>query len=476
MKNIYQSTAFLDKRACEKYQLSPEILMENAACALETLIGTLTHKGSVITILCGSGDNGGDGYALARRLSGDYAVRIMQLKEPKSPMCQQAYERAMQCDVKFIKKILPCDVMVDCVVGSGLKGNLESSLSDVLKNAQKAARINIACDIPSGLNESNDGFVFKAHHTMCMGAISLVCLSDKAKDFIGTLHIGKLGLSESHYQVSSNIKMLESCDLSLPQRTQENTHKGDFGHLAVFAGEKCGAAIMSAQSALSFGAGLVSIISDENITIPSEIMQEHTLPQKSTALALGMGLGVEKSAEILKDLCESSLSCVLDADVFHTPMIKTFLDESLKQQRLDFIREIILTPHPKEFASLLQICDLGAYTPQKKLDLMLHFTQKYPHTTLVLKGANVFIAKAQEVYINPLGSNALAKGGSGDVLSGLIGALLAQGYDALHSAIQGSLAHTLAAKAALKHIASYALTPHTLIESIRTLHISQRIK
>ncbi|WP_334088029.1 NAD(P)H-hydrate dehydratase [Helicobacter typhlonius] len=470
MKNIYQNTSFLDKRACEKYHLTSEILMENAACALESLIVSLTHKGSVITILCGGGDNGGDGYALARRLSGDYQVRIYQVKEPKSPLCVQNYERATQCEIKFIKKILPCDVVVDCVVGSGLKGTLDSEICDVLTTAQKCARINIACDVPSGLSEQNDGFVFKTHHTLCMGAISLACLSDRAKDIVGELHIGKLGLSANHYQISSNIKLLETSDLALPLRRENNTHKGNYGFLAVFSGEKVGASILSAQSALSFGVGLVSLITDEERFIPPEIMQEQNLPTKASAITLGMGLGIDKSAKILENLCESPLPCVIDADCFHTPMIKTFLDKSLKQRTLDFTREIVLTPHPKEFASLLQICDLGEYNPQKKVDFMLNFTQKYPHTTLLLKGANVFIAQGQELYINPLGTSALAKGGSGDVLSGIIGSLLAQGQNGLNSAIQGSLAHSLSAKVALKHNASYALTPQILIESLRLLH------
>ena len=476
MKNIYENKTFLDKRACEKYHLTPQILMENAACALESLIQSLTHKGSVITILCGSGDNGGDGYTLARRLSGDYHIRIYQVKEPKSPLCIQAYEQACECEIKFIKKILPCDVIVDCVVGSGLKGSLEREVGEILALANKNARLCIACDIPSGLSDTNEGFVFKANHTLCMGAINLVCLSDKAKDYVGELHIGKLGLSENHYEVSSNLKMLETSDLALPKRIKQNCHKGDFGHLAVFVGEKIGAGILSAQSALRFGVGLVSIVSQKDVQIPFDIMQTHTLPHNTTAIALGMGLGVENATQILESLLDSTLPCVLDADVFHTPMVKTFLDESLKQQRLDFTREIILTPHPKEFASLLQICELGEYSPQKRIDSMLSFTQKYPHTTLVLKGANVFIAKAQEVYINPLGINALAKGGSGDVLSGLIGALLAQGYNGLDSAIQGSLTHTLAAREAIKHIANYALTPSMLLESITTLESFKRIK
>lgn len=475
MKNIYQSTIFLDKRACEKYHLTPEILMENAACALESLINSLTHKGSVITILCGSGDNGGDGYALARRLSGDYSIRIFQVKEPKSPLCIQAYERACECGIKFIKKILPCDVVVDCVVGSGLKGSLEREASEILSLANKNARLCIACDIPSGLSDKDEGFVFKADYTLCMGAIKLVCLSDRAKDYVGELHIGKLGLSGNHYEVTSNLKMLESSDLALPQRINKNVHKGDFGHLAVFVGEKSGAGILSAQSALHFGAGLVSIISQKDLQIPFDIMQTHTLPHNTTAIALGMGLGIKNAAQILQNLQESTLPCILDADVFHTPMIKNFLDKSLNQQTLDFSREIILTPHPKEFEALLKHCDLGDYNPQKRIDSMLNFTQKYPHTTLVLKGANVFIAKAQDIYINPLGINALAKGGSGDVLSGLIGALLAQGYNGLDSALQGSLAHTLAAREATKHIANYALTPSVLLESITTLQSHKRI-
>lgn len=466
MQNVYHSTAFLDKRACEKYHLSAEILLENAACALESLINTLTHKGSVITIMCGSGDNGADGYTLARRLNGEYHVRIYQAKEPKSPLCVQACERAQLCEVKFIKKILPCDVVVDCVVGSGLKGELERDISDILALAEKSARICIACDVPSGLSVHNEGYIFKAHHTLCMGAISLVCLEDRAKDYVGRLHIGKLGLSQHHYEVSSNIKMLTESDLSLPKRTQQNTHKGDFGHLAVFAGEKSGASILSASAALHFGAGLVSIVGKQDMCIPMDLMRVDSIPHNATAIALGMGLGVERASLVLESLLDSALPCVLDADVFHSPMIKTFLDSL--NQRLDS-QNVILTPHPKEFASLLRICRLGDYEAHKRLDFMLNFTQKYPRVTLLLKGANVFIAQAQAVYINPLGTNALSKGGSGDVLSGLIGALLAQGYAPLEAALQGSLAHTIAAKKLSERIADYAFTPSRLIETLDNL-------
>ncbi|AWK61777.1 NAD(P)H-hydrate dehydratase [Helicobacter cinaedi] len=481
MKNVYQNTSLLDKRACEKFSLTPELLMENAASALESLIAKITHKGSVITILCGGGDNGGDGYALARRLSGEYSIRIYQVKEPKSPLCVKNYERAKLCEVKFIKKILPCDVVVDCIVGSGLKGELTREIIEILQVAQKNACLCVACDVPSGLSESSTlashNIAFKAHHTLCMGAINLACLSDVAKDFVGQIHIGNLGISQNLYQISSNIKMLESSDLKLPHRKIQNTHKGDFGHLGVFAGEKLGACILSAQAALHFGVGLVSVIEKQNPhtdSIPFTLMQSPDVPQNATALALGMGLGVENSKLVLESLIDSTsnaftLPCVLDADVFHTPKIKDFLDTTLSQQTLDFSREIVLTPHPKEFNALLQHCGLGEYNPSKRIQAMLDFTQKYPHTTLLLKGANVFIAKSEKIYINPLGSNALAKGGSGDVLSGLIAALLAQGYNGLDSALQGTLAHSIAAQKCLKHIADFGLTPNHLLQAISTL-------
>lgn len=475
MKNVYKNTNFLDKRACEKFKLTSELLMENAAFALETLIAKVTHKGSVITILCGGGDNGGDGYVLARRLSGDYHIRIYQVKEPKSPLCQESYERANECEIKWIKKLLPCDVIVDCIFGSGFKGELETYIKDLLLQANKVARIRIACDIPSGLSmESHtDSVIFKAHYTMCMGALKLVCLNDVAKDYVGELLVGNLGLSAKNYEISSNIRLLESHDLCLPLRLKHNVHKGSFGHLAVFSGEKIGASIITAQSALHFGAGLVSLINDEEnfkYSIPFSLMSASALPHNTSAIAAGMGLGKNNAKKVLNQIEKKQIPCVLDADIFHTPCIKDFLDSTLNAQTLEDTMQIVLTPHPKEFASLLEICELGHLTSQNRFEQMLAFSQKYPHIVLVLKGANVWISKSQEIFINPLGSMALAKGGSGDVLAGLIGALLAQGYSALSAAIQGSLAHSLASRLATENIANYALTPQLLIENITKLH------
>lgn len=303
-----------------------------------------------------------------------------------------------------------------------------------------------------------------------MGGIKLCALSDWAKDYIGKLHIANLGLSAHLYEVSSHIKLLESSDFTPPLREKHNVHKGDFGYVSILSGENPNPAILTAQSALSFGAGLVSLVGESLGYIPAEIIPSHTLSHKTSSLIIGMGLGINHTQSALKLALSAKLPCVLDADVFYTHMIKDFLDSLMQSQTLDYTPQVVLTPHPKEFASLFELCDLGTYSPRNRLESMLKFTQKYPNIVLLLKGANVFIAKGEEVYINPLGTQALAKGGSGDVLSGIIGALLAQGYTPLQSAIQGSLAHTLAGQKALNKVANYALTPPLLIESLSTLY------
>ena len=205
----------------------------------------------------------------------------------------------------------------------------------------------------------------------------------------------------------------------------------------------------------------MSLISNENIAIPYELMQCHSLRSTTSAVAIGMGLGVEFDDDELRRLCDNDHPLILDADIFAHPL---FLD-LLKRPN------IVITPHPKEFTTILSVTKLAhievSQLQNNRFDYVELFCAKYPNVTLLLKGANVIIARAEEFFINPHGSVILAKGGSGDVLCGLIGALLAQGYDPLKSTIQGSLAHTLASSKVSKN--NYAMTPLDLIESITTL-------
>ncbi|MUU47051.1 NAD(P)H-hydrate dehydratase [Helicobacter pylori] len=464
MLSVYEKGDALDKRALEEWLLSEDILMENAAMALERAVLKNASLGAKVIILCGSGDNGGDGYALARRLMGRFKTLVFEMKLAKSPMCQLQKERAKKVGV-VIKtwednhKDLECDVLIDCVVGSAFKGELEPFLN--FESLSQKARFKIACDIPSGIDSKGrvDKRAFKADMTISMGAIKSCLLSDKAKDYIGELKVGHLGVFNPIYEIPTDTFLLEKSDLKLPLRDKKNAHKGDYGHAHVLLGKHSGAGLLSAISALSFGSGVVSIQALEcEITSnnkPLELVFCENFPKKLSAFALGMGLeGLPKDFKKWLELAP----CVLDAGVFYHKEVLQALE-----------KEVILTPHPKEFLSLLKSVGINISMLElldNKLEIARDFSQKYPKVVLLLKGANTLIAHQGRVFINILGSVALAKAGSGDVLAGLIVSLLAQKYTPLDATINASLAHALAG---LEFKNNYALTPLDLVEKIKRL-------
>ncbi|GAA7984753.1 NAD(P)H-hydrate dehydratase [Helicobacter pylori] len=464
MLSVYEKVNALDKRALEKFNLSEDILVENAAMALERAVLQNASLGTKVIILCGSGDNGGDGYALARRLVGRFKTLVFEMKPAKSPMCQLQKERAKKVGVAIKaweekNKDLECDVLIDCVIGSHFKGELEPFLN--FESLSQKARFKIACDIPSGINSKGrvDKRAFKADLTISMGAIKSCLLSDKAKDYIGELKVGHLGVFNQIYEIPTDTFLLEKSDLKLPLRDKKNAHKGDYGHVHILLGKHSGAGLLSALSALNFGSGVVSVQALEcEITSsnkPLELVFCENFPSPLSAFALGMGLeGFPKDFNKWLELAP----CVLDAGVFYHKEVLQALE-----------KEVVLTPHPKEFLSLLKLVGINISMLElldNKLEIARDFSQKYPKVVLLLKGANTLIAHQGQVFINILGSVALAKAGSGDVLAGLILSLLSQHYTPLDAAINASLAHALAS---LEFKNNYALTPLDLIEKIKRL-------
>ncbi|GAA6977759.1 NAD(P)H-hydrate dehydratase [Helicobacter pylori] len=464
MLSVYEKVNALDKRALEKFNLSEDILMENAAMALERAVLQNASLGAKVIILCGSGDNGGDGYALARRLVGRFKTLVFEMKPAKSPMCQLQKERAKKVGavIKAWEKKnedLECDALIDCVVGSNFKGELEPFLN--FESLSQKARFKIACDIPSGIDSKGrvDKGAFKAHMTISMGAIKSCLLSDRAKDYVGELKVGHLGVFNQIYEIPTDTFLLEKSDLKLPLRDKKNAHKGNYGHAHILLGKHSGAGLLSALSALNFGSGVVSVQALEcEITSsnkPLELVFCENFPNPLSAFALGMGLeGFPKDFNKWLELAP----CVLDAGVFYHKEVLQALE-----------KEVVLTPHPKEFLSLLKLVGINISMLElldNKLEIARDFSQKYPKVVLLLKGANTLIAHQGQVFINILGSVALAKAGSGDVLAGLILSLLSQNYTPLDSAINASLAHAIAS---LEFKNNYALTPLDLIEKIKRL-------
>ena len=463
MQKLFDEVGSLDSKCYDEFGLSEDILMEHAANGIADYIKSNFSKGSKIILAVGSGNNGADVLACARILHGDYDVSVFYAKEPKSKMALLQKERAKSVGVKECKELKSCDVLVDGVVGTGFDGEFSEELKKVMRELNSIKSFKIACDIPSGLRQNGECAeeTFIADMTLTMGALKKSMFLDEAKEYVGDISVLDLGISRDIYESSSSWNLLDLEDIVLPERTQKDSHKGVYGHLALACGSKAGASIVSAQSALRFGAGLVTLVGYENESVPEVIMYSHELPANTTALAIGMGLGDEFSALELDAFLDNTLPLVADADIFHMPLLLDVLKRD----------EVVLTPHAKEFSALLKrtgLADVSVEVLQKnRFKYVEMFTKKYPNATLLLKGANVIIAQKDEFFINPHGTSALAKGGSGDVLSGMIGALLAQGYTPLEAAKNASLAHT---KLALDYKgADFSLTPYDLIEGIAKL-------
>jgi hydroxyethylthiazole kinase-like uncharacterized protein yjeF len=186
-------------------------------------------------------------------------------------------------------------------------------------------------------------------------------------------------------------------------------------------------------------------------------MQSEVIPNNTTAIALGMGLGKKFQSSLI----ENEIPKIIDADIFYDEVILKILEQE----------NIVLTPHPKEFCSLLLLCGFGKITidalQENRFVFVEKFCQKYPKVVLLLKGANVIIAQNKQIFINTFGTPKLSFGGSGDVLSGLIGSLLAQKYTPLDATITASLAHSFASE--IYNLNDYSMKPQDLIEGIRKL-------
>ena len=344
-----------------------------------------------------------------------------------------------------------------------------------------------------------------------MGARKIALYADSAKDFVGRIKLANLGVcadifarhmgeitdkislnsSKNLEQISTNSKanfreksqiltntntpfcdtfLLQKRDLILPLRHKQNTNKGDFGHVFIALGQMNGAGIIAANASHAMGAGRVSLVklplqngvceAKNEPQIPPILMQKNSFKGADVIIA-GCGLGEAKFDLNLL----TNTRCVIDADLCYKSEILELLCGK---------NGVIITPHPKEFCALLKNANIAEVSVREIQQNRFYFARKFStkfNVTLVLKGANTLIANKGEIYVMAHGTSALAKGGSGDALCGVIGAYLAQGFSPLSSAINGTLAHALAAKKALKkmRINDYALDANDIIKGLKWL-------
>ena len=466
MQKVFKSCYDLDNRCYETYGLTEDILMEHAARGMAEYIQNNFEKDASILIVSGVGNNGADGIVLARQLHGDYDVKLVLPFGVKSKMAKLQMQRAESLGVSIVQDLKDSDVIVDAIFGAGLNRTLDEETQQLVHKLNSLKGVKIACDVPTGVGENGLllPLAFNADVTITMGALKEALYVDESKDLLGKIIRVDLGVSAKIYEAESHTFVLEASDLKLPSRTVHSTHKGTFGHASIFCGEKEGAGIIAGLAASRFGAGLTTLVVHEKITAPPYLMHSTVVPKNTTALAIGMGLGGHFESEFLqKYVVQSHLPIVLDADSFYSDEILSILEQK--------DREIVITPHPKEFVSLWKNLTgevLSVSTVQQnRFETIRNFNAKYPHVTLLLKGANTLIMQEDKLYINPLGCSKLSKGGSGDVLSGLIVSLLAQGYTGIDAAIQGSLALAMAANNYKG--ASYSMLPTDIIDEVGSI-------
>ena len=405
------------------------------------------------------------------------------------------------------------ECIIDGIFGSGFYGEMPKIVADLITTINHADALKIAVDIPSGVSKTGAVLqsAFCADFTISMGARKIALYADSAKDFVGRIKLANLGVcadvfardmgeitdkispnsSKNLEQISTNNKadlgeksqiltntnapfcdtfLLQKRDLILPFRRKQNTNKGDFGHVFIALGQMSGAGIIAANASHAMGAGRVSLVklplqndvrgAKNEPQIPPILMQKNSFKGADVIIA-GCGLGEAKFDLNLL----TNTRCVIDADLcYKSEILELLCGEN----------GVIITPHPKEFCALLKNANIADVSvceiQQNRFDFARKFSTKFP-ATLVLKGANTLIANKGEIYVMAHGTSALAKGGSGDALCGVIGAYLAQGFSPLSSALNGTLAHALAAKKALKkmRINDYALDANDIIKGLKWL-------
>jgi len=426
-------------------------IMENAARALADRIASELPEGSSIHFACGTGGNGGDGTACARLLSNRYRCAIIQPREPKSPDAVENLRRARASGIPVLPepaREVP-DAWVDALFGTGLSRAPSGPEAELIRHIEtdreRGARV-YAADIPSGLNGAT-GQAYapcvRADHTVTFQHAKTGLVLADGLDVCGKITIADVGFPPFNPSVFDAL-LIEPSDIPrLLSSRPRNIHKGNCGHLLIVAGSfgMAGAAAMCARAALRSGVGLLTIacvksivsilqtlvpqamcipLDEENgvISVSALPALESTLSGKNAAV-IGPGLTRRAPAEIVRAVLESGIPAAVDADALNILAEHHELFPLLRKKH-------VLTPHPGEARRLLP--DLNPADPVAAARALSDLG-----ATALYKGAACFISDGADAYVSRSGCCGMARGGSGDVLSGILGSLLAEQSDRSHA-------------------------------------------
>lgn len=471
----------------QKYGVPSLVLMERAAlCVAEKIERILPVQASVL-LVCGSGNNGGDGLAIARLLYlRGYRVTVVFAGKEASATEETAMQLAIVRNYGlFVHADIPdntYDMVVDCLFGIGLSREIQGHYRELIRQMNALPGRKLAVDIPSGINADNGhimGIAFRADITLTMAFAKVGHLLYPGAGYTGTLEICEIGIDEHGFETSvPMVQMIELEDLNQIPKRRDDTNKGDFGKVLIVAGSKnmAGAAVFSAKAAYRTGAGLVQVLTcEENrpivqTLVPEAVLKtygklEEALEELRACLAwasvivLGPGLGQGEMAEglVRTVLDQARVPCIVDADALNI----------IAAQEIDLTKAqapIIATPHMGEMARLCQTTVTAI--KEDPIRFARLFAKKYQVVT-VLKDARTIIALPDgAAYVNASGNSGMSTGGSGDVLTGVIAGLYGTGCSVAQSAYLGVYLHGLSGDWASAHLCRESLMASDLIEGI----------
>ena len=468
-------------------------LMENAGLAVARALESRFGKERRVAILCGLGNNGGDGFVIARVLKSDW-TRVYVIGDPEKIKgdARHHYDRlrkerarlqvtVIQNEAEWSEKaaeIGRCSLVVDALLGSGSLGEprdlIALAIEGIRRERARGARV-VSVDLPSGVPTDGGPFEWKtveADLTVTFAAKKHALVFSPGSEMAGSVVVASIGIKDEALQFDdrgTRLFELEESDAraAFPARAKDS-HKGDFGHVLIVAGSlgKAGAAVLAARGAFRTGAGLVTVVSVGEVcrivtmaqpevmtTSLGEGAELGDLPRAAgriieiaagmDAVVIGPGLGrSEKTQELVLDVvARCPRPVVIDADGLNN-LAECNLAERAAWS-IGTEQPVVLTPHPGEMARL--IGSDAATVQSDRIGIARSFAAAHG-CVLLLKGARTVIASPDgEIWINPTGNPGMASGGMGDVLSGMIGALLAQGLGVAEAARLGAFLHGAAA-------------------------------
>ncbi len=486
----------IEKRAMTD-GLSAGRLMENAGTAAARYIRTVAAKPLDTVILCGAGNNGGDGFVIARKLfeNGYKVTVILTDGMPKTDTAREAYSK-IPTDIPRIdltaepyraaSAVTAALLVVDAVYGIGFRGVLPPAVAQLF-TVVSPQQLTFAVDIPSGLvcdSGDADANTFKANFTLTFIAAKTALRMRKNATYCGQVAVLSIGIEQAAIAAVLDTDVLKESDIKpLFSPRKADSHKGTYGHLLTVCGSfgMAGAAILSARAALRSGVGLVTVALPRSIypIVATAVPEAVFLPLDETedgvlarsalrpllsalkgkdALLVGCGLGKGESVEMLVAELLANAKCpiVLDADGLnavakHIDVLKTVQ------------APLILTPHPGEMARLCAT-DVPAVEADRTA-LAMSFAA-YHGVVLALKGHRTVVTDGVACKINATGNPGMATGGSGDVLAGMIAALTAQGMQPMDAVKCGVYLHGKAGDAAAQRLSQHAMLPSDILDEL----------